>query len=97
MLRGIVSKPVRANTEAYTIKESLSNGELVSETTIRQMLDTEIEKLKDKSGIIIDGYPRNLEQAKYFENRVSSNFRHKHYIYITYSIHLHHSTNNHRS
>ncbi|KAL5284920.1 hypothetical protein ACFFRR_006936 [Megaselia abdita] len=69
MLRSITSKAPRANTESYAIKESLSNGDLVSETTIRNMLDTEMEKLKDKSGIIIDGYPRNKEQAKYFEDK----------------------------
>lgn len=74
MLRAITSKTLRANTEGYTIKESVSNGELVSEAIIRKMLDTEMDNLKDKSGIIIDGYPRNLEQAKYFENKVSLKF-----------------------
>lgn len=71
MLRSITDKPVRANTENYAIKESLSNGELVTESIIRRMLDTEMDNMGGKAGIIIDGYPRNLEQAKYFENKVS--------------------------
>lgn len=74
MLRSITSKTLRANTEGYAIKESLSNGELVSELTIRNMVDTEMDKLRDKSGIIIDGFPRNQEQAKYFEDKVSINY-----------------------
>lgn len=69
-LRSVTNKAPRVNTESYATKEALSNGELVSETTIRNMLDTEMAKLQDKSGIIIDGYPRNKEQAKYFEDKV---------------------------
>jgi len=43
---------------------------MAPEKSLNQLLDSNIRQLRDKTGIIIDGYPRNLQQVKYFENKV---------------------------
>lgn len=70
LLRNITDTAPRANTESYAVKEALAAGEMAPEKSLNQLLDNNIRQLQDKSGIIIDGYPRNLQQVKYFENKV---------------------------
>jgi len=48
-------------------KEKIGNGELVSDETIIKILMPEIEKYKG-TGIIFDGFPRNLAQAEMLDN-----------------------------
>lgn len=45
---------------------------MAPEKSLNQMLDNNIRQLQGKAGIIIDGYPRNLQQVKYFENKVGN-------------------------
>ncbi|XP_032597738.1 adenylate kinase isoenzyme 5 [Drosophila grimshawi] len=69
LLRNITDMAPRANTESYAVKEALAAGEMAPEKSLNQLLDSNIRQLRDKTGIIIDGYPRNLQQVKYFENK----------------------------
>ncbi|XP_062142666.1 adenylate kinase isoenzyme 5 isoform X1 [Drosophila sulfurigaster albostrigata] len=69
LLRNITDTAPRANTESYAVKEALAAGEMAPEKTLNQLLDNNIRQLRGKTGIIIDGYPRNLQQVKYFENK----------------------------
>ncbi|XP_053959984.1 adenylate kinase isoenzyme 5 [Anastrepha ludens] len=69
LLRVITDSAPRANTENYTVKESLSAGEMVPEKAISNILDANIRQMMDRKGILIDGYPRNLQQIKHFENK----------------------------
>ncbi|XP_039950074.1 adenylate kinase isoenzyme 5 isoform X2 [Bactrocera tryoni] len=69
LLRAITDSAPRANTESYTVKEALSAGEMVPEKAINNILDTNIRQLMDRKGILIDGFPRNLQQVKHFENK----------------------------
>ncbi|KRG03035.1 adenylate kinase isoenzyme 5 isoform X2 [Drosophila mojavensis] len=69
LLRNITDSAPRANTESYAVKEALAAGEMAPEKSLNQLLDNNIRQLRDKTGIIIDGYPRNLQQVKYFENK----------------------------
>lgn len=71
LLRSITETAPRANTENYAVKEALAAGEMVPEKNINIILESNMNHFADKTGIIIDGYPRNIEQVKYFENRVS--------------------------
>lgn len=70
LLRNITDTAPRANTDSYSVKEALAAGEMAPEKSLNQMLDNNIRQLQEKTGIIIDGYPRNLQQVKYFENKV---------------------------
>ncbi|XP_020716407.1 adenylate kinase isoenzyme 5 [Ceratitis capitata] len=69
LLRAITDSAPRANTENYTVKEALSAGEMVPEKAINNILDANIRQMMDRKGILIDGFPRNLQQVKYFENK----------------------------
>ncbi|XP_030377756.1 adenylate kinase isoenzyme 5 isoform X2 [Scaptodrosophila lebanonensis] len=69
LLRNITDSAPRANTESYAVKEALAAGEMAPEKSVNQLLESNLKQLKDKTGIIIDGYPRNLQQVKYFENK----------------------------
>ncbi|XP_067621768.1 uncharacterized protein [Eurosta solidaginis] len=69
LLRAITDSAPRANTESYTVKEALSAGEMVPEKAINNILEANIRQMLDRNGIIIDGYPRNLDQVKHFENK----------------------------
>ncbi|KAH8273943.1 hypothetical protein KR044_004410, partial [Drosophila immigrans] len=69
LLRNITDTAPRANTESYAVKEALAAGEMAPEKSLNQLLDNNIRQLRGKTGIIIDGYPRNLQQVKYFENK----------------------------
>ncbi|KAH8356819.1 hypothetical protein KR200_007667 [Drosophila serrata] len=69
LLRNITDSAPRANTESYAVKESLAAGDMAPEKSLNQLLETNLRLLRDRTGIIIDGYPRNLQQVKYFENK----------------------------
>ncbi|XP_055906163.1 adenylate kinase isoenzyme 5 isoform X2 [Eupeodes corollae] len=69
ILRTITDSAPRANTESYAIKEALTAGEMVPEKNLNALLDVNIRQMSDKKGLIIDGYPRNLQQVSYFENK----------------------------
>ncbi|XP_070139327.1 uncharacterized protein [Drosophila kikkawai] len=69
LLRNITDSAPRANTESYAVKEALAAGDMAPEKSLNQLLETNLRLLRDRTGIIIDGYPRNLQQVKYFENK----------------------------
>lgn len=51
-----------------SIKEKMSKGLLISDEIILKLIADELEK---NSGFVFDGFPRNLEQAKKFEEMLS--------------------------
>ncbi|XP_034667922.1 adenylate kinase isoenzyme 5 isoform X1 [Drosophila subobscura] len=69
ILRNITDSAPRANTESYAVKEALAAGDMAPEKSLNQLLETNLRQLLDRTGIIIDGYPRNLQQVRYFENK----------------------------
>ncbi|TMW52318.1 hypothetical protein DOY81_002575, partial [Sarcophaga bullata] len=69
LLRSITDSAPRANTESYAIKEALAAGEMVPEKSIHLILETNLKQFSDKTGVIIDGFPRNMQQVKYFEDK----------------------------
>ena len=48
------------------IKEDMEKGNLVSDEVITTLLKNRITKSDCKEGYILDGYPRNLNQAKIY-------------------------------
>ncbi|XP_043662451.1 adenylate kinase isoenzyme 5 isoform X2 [Drosophila teissieri] len=69
LLRNITDSAPRANTESFAVKEALAAGDMAPEKSLNQLLETNLRQLRDRTGIIVDGYPRNLQQVKYFENK----------------------------
>ncbi|XP_037051697.1 adenylate kinase isoenzyme 5 isoform X3 [Bradysia coprophila] len=67
LVRSIAESDPRANTENHSIKEAIAAGEMISKKSIDKLLETQLLLLSDKKGIIIDGYPRDMNQVKDFE------------------------------
>lgn len=71
MVRSIAESDPRANTENHAIKEAIAAGEMVPKKSIDKLIENQLLLLSDKKGIIIDGYPRDMNQVKDFEVKVS--------------------------
>lgn len=54
------------NSTDPKIHERLASGELISDEMTNQVLDEALHTVKDTSHIVLDGYPRNTAQAKWF-------------------------------
>jgi adenylate kinase family enzyme len=57
-------------TENYAIKEAITAGEMVSKDSLDKMLHTNLLQLINKKGIIIDGFPRDMDQILNFQEKV---------------------------
>ncbi|XP_055678396.1 adenylate kinase isoenzyme 5 isoform X2 [Lutzomyia longipalpis] len=73
LFRSVAESEAKPNTEAFTVKEAIAGGELVSNTIIERLLQDNFVKLRDKKGILVDGYPRDLEQLSSFEEKFKQN------------------------
>jgi adenylate kinase family enzyme len=71
-LRTLAEAEPKPLTENYAIKESLVAGEMVNKESIEKLLHSNIVQLQSKKGIIIDGYPRDINQVQDFEEKVFS-------------------------
>ena len=72
-LRNIAESSPRHGSEEYQVKQAIIAGEMVSKKFLERLIEKQLLQLADKKGIIIDGYPRNTEQIKEFENKVIIN------------------------
>ena len=50
------------------LKEEMDRGGLISDDTMVNLLRTRISQVDCNNGYILDGYPRNVEQAKIYDN-----------------------------
>ena len=59
---------IKNNTELGKVAKSyIDNGELVPEELTNKLVADRLSQEDCKSGFILDGYPRNLSQAKFLE------------------------------
>lgn len=65
LLRAAVAKGDKRGNE---INELISNGKFVSDEIVLELLKERILQNDCKQGYILDGFPRNLEQAKAYDN-----------------------------
>ena len=65
----LLREEMAKNTEiGISIKEDMDKGNLVSDEVITTLLKNRITKSDCLNGYILDGYPRNLSQAKLYNN-----------------------------
>lgn len=65
----LLREEMAKNTEiGISIKEDMNKGNLVSDEVITTLLKNRITKSDCLNGYILDGYPRNLSQAKLYNN-----------------------------
>ena len=65
LLRNEIANSTKIGLE---IKESMALGKFVSDELITKLLKKRLTNKDCKKGFILDGYPRNLHQAKVFDN-----------------------------
>jgi adenylate kinase len=59
------------------IRQKLKKGELISDDLTIDILKNKLTKIDTKNGFILDGFPRNLNQAKFLDQ-----FKNKIVVYI---------------
>lgn len=65
----LLREEINAGSEiGISIKKDIENGNLVSDEVITTLLKNRITKSDCLNGYILDGYPRNLNQAKLYDN-----------------------------
>ena len=65
LLRNEIAASSKRGTE---IKSAMARGEFVSDEVITKLLKKRLEAKDCKKGFILDGYPRNISQAKTYDN-----------------------------
>ena len=56
------------NTNDENIKQKLNNGEFISDDIITDLLFKRLENEDTKQGYVLDGFPRNINQAKIYDS-----------------------------
>lgn len=56
-----------SSEEAKNIKNSIDNGLLINDSLMQKIITKKILSLSQSSGIVLDGFPRNINQVKIFE------------------------------
>lgn len=65
---------LRAMASSNTIvNDAIVSGETVPQDIVMQVVEQQIMLNRDTDGIVIDGYPRDLNQVQEFENKVIYN------------------------
>lgn len=66
-----VGGALRAAAESgnSSIKQCVSEGELVPLDVVLQMVESHMAANMGCEGVVIDGFPRNMQQATEFENK----------------------------
>lgn len=61
----------KPNSESFLIREAITEGDFVNQPLVENLLETQLNYWRGRKGVLIDGYPRSLEQMKKFEEKVN--------------------------
>jgi adenylate kinase len=79
---------LRTEAESQTelgreLARRLAHGDLIDDELVNRMVESKLALLKNGSGVILDGYPRTVQQAQYLEEALV-----KHGLSAPLAIHL---------
>ncbi|WP_341791107.1 adenylate kinase [Rickettsia endosymbiont of Gonocerus acuteangulatus] len=74
-----------SSKDAEVINSYVEQGKLIPDEIVNQIIKNFLSSSDYKKGYILDGYPRNLEQAKFFESFVKEKLK---VIYLNVSDEL---------
>ncbi len=81
LLRDEVSS---GSTLGNELNEIMKSGKLVSDEIVGELLKNRLMKDDIKNGFILDGYPRNVSQAKFLDDMLQSlNMKIDHVLYLS--------------
>lgn len=64
----MLRRAVRAGSElGAKVKDIMDRGELVSDDLMNELVGTRLRDSDTRQGFVLDGYPRNLAQAKFLD------------------------------
>lgn len=63
------------NSQDPDVLQRLATGELIDDTLTNKVLDTAVQKIDKDSQIVLDGYPRNLDQVHWLESYLPAHDR----------------------
>lgn len=72
-----------SNPLAEEVKEKIDKGELVPDNLIMKILKERLQQEDCQEGYILDGFPRNSEQAEMFNNTFEENIDKVFYIEVS--------------
>lgn len=72
IVRTIAESDPKANTENHAIKEAIAAGEMIAKRSLDRLIEEQLVQLADRRGVIIDGLPRDVQQVRDFEEKVSA-------------------------
>ncbi|XP_052867793.1 adenylate kinase isoenzyme 5 [Anopheles cruzii] len=68
-LRAVAESGPRVGSDNYAIKEAITAGEMVPKKSLNALIESQLGQMADRRGIIIDGYPRDMDQVSEFERK----------------------------
>uniref|UniRef100_A0A182K1R9 Adenylate kinase isoenzyme 5 n=1 Tax=Anopheles christyi TaxID=43041 RepID=A0A182K1R9_9DIPT len=68
-LRAVAESGPRVGSDNYAVKEAITAGEMVPKKSLDVQIHSQLMQLADRRGVIIDGYPRDMEQVADFERK----------------------------
>lgn len=63
----------KASKENLELQEKMNNGEFIDDSIILSLIEKEINVSSESNGYVMDGFPRNMEQAKAFDDMLHDN------------------------
>lgn len=61
----------RPGSDAAIARQSIAGGEMVPHSVVNRLIKDKLTKLAGAKGVVIDGYPRDMEQVHSYEATVS--------------------------
>lgn len=82
----VLRQNVKANSDlGIKAKAYMDKGELVPDLFVDQMLEECLSQPSVRNGFILDGYPRNVAQAKNLDNLIKKNPNNEYILYLSSS------------
>ncbi|XP_077290293.1 adenylate kinase isoenzyme 5 [Arctopsyche grandis] len=66
-LRQLAEGDTRPGSDAAIARQSIAGGEMVPQSVVNRLIADKLTKLTGAKGVVIDGYPRDMEQVRSFE------------------------------
>jgi adenylate kinase len=72
----LIREEIRAGTElGRRVKEAVDRGQFADDETVLKVVMTSIDRPEFKGGFVMDGFPRNIGQAKMFDKLLADRGR----------------------